>query len=48
VELVGSKAAELAEEVADVGVRTVEALGEGVDLCPVARAEHHDLADVGA
>ena len=46
VELVGGERAELAEEVADVGVGAVEALGDGVDLDPVARAEHGHLADV--
>ena len=48
VELVGREVAELAEEVADVGVGTVEPLGDGVDLGAVARAEHDDLADVVA
>ena len=46
VQLVGDEAAELAEEVADVGVGAVEALGDGVDLDAVARAEHGDLAEV--
>ena len=46
VQLVGDEAAELAEEVADVGVGAVEALGDGVDLGAVARAEHGDLAEV--
>ena len=48
VQLVGGEAAELAEEVADVGVGAVEALGDGVDLGAVARAEHDGLADVVA
>ena len=37
MQLVGRQAAELAEEVADVGVGAVEALGDGVDLGAVAR-----------
>ena len=48
VQLVGAQRAELAEEVADVGVGAVEALGDGVDLGAVARAEHGDLAEVVA
>ena len=39
VQLVGVEVAELAEEVADVGVRAVEALGHRVHLGAVARAE---------
>ena len=46
VQLVGDEPAVLAEEVPDVGVGAVEALGDGVDLDPVARAEHGDLAEV--
>ncbi len=48
VQLVGAQRAELAHEVADVGVGTVEALGDGVDLGAVARAEDGDLAEVVA
>ena len=46
VQLVGLEAAELAEEVADVGVGAVEALGHRVDLAAVAGREDDDLADV--
>ena len=45
-QLVGRQPGQLAEEVADVGVGAVEALGDGVDLGAVAGREHDDLADV--
>ena len=44
----GARPAMLREEVADVGVGAVEALGDGVDLGAVARREQHGLADVRA
>ncbi len=48
MEVVGLKATELAEPVADVGIGTVEPFGDGIDLGAVTRAEHHGLADVRA
>ena len=48
VQLVGGDVADLAQEVADVGVGAVEALGDGVDLGAVARADQDDLAHVVA
>ena len=48
VQLVGREVADVAQEVADVGVRAVELLGDRVHLGAVARAQHRDLADVVA
>ncbi len=47
-ELVDAEVAELAQEVADVGVGAVEALGDDVDLGAVARGQDHRLAEVVA
>ena len=46
VQFVGDEPTVLAEEVPDVGVGTVEALGDGVHLDAIARAQHGDLAQV--
>ena len=46
VQLVGSETGKVAEEVTNVGVGAVEALGDCVDLGAVARAEHDSFADV--
>ena len=43
MQIVGGDVADLAQEVADVGVGAVELLGDGVDLDAVAGADQHDL-----
>ena len=48
MQVVGGDVAELAQEVADVGVGAVELLGDGVDLGAVAGADQHHLAHVVA
>ena len=45
VQFVGVEPAEIAEEVADVGVRVVEAFSDDVDLGAVARAQHDRFAN---
>ena len=47
-EVLGREEGDLGEEVADVLVGAVEALGDGVDLGAVARGEHDGLGHVGA
>ncbi len=44
----GRKVGKVAQEVAYVLVRAVEALGDGVDLGAIARGEHDRFTDVGA
>ena len=47
-ERLGRRMGQVAQEVAYVLVRAVEALGDGVDLGAIARGEHDRFTDVGA